>query len=124
MSIAGFVSQADQALHARRVFGDPIERNGLTVIPVARVAGGGGGAEGRMASQGADGAPEAPAGVSGGVGLFAQPAGVYVVKDDAVRWIPAVDVNRMIRGFTVVAVVLLLVVRSIARAQASAQRAR
>jgi hypothetical protein len=37
-----------------------------------------------------------------------RPSGVYVVKDGDVRWIPAVDVNRVILGAQVVAIVALL----------------
>lgn len=33
-SVRSFISTADEALHARRVFGDPIERGGITVIPL------------------------------------------------------------------------------------------
>jgi hypothetical protein len=35
-SVRSFISTADEALHARRVFGDPIERGGITVIRCAR----------------------------------------------------------------------------------------
>lgn len=122
MPVTTFVSQADQALNARRVFGDPIERDGVTVIPVAQLAGGGGGTEGETSEETGEDNETETKGVSGGIGLYARPAGVYVVKGDTVRWVPAVDVNRMVRGFTFVAIVLLLVVRSIAKWQAKAAR--
>ncbi len=81
--------------------------------------GGGGGAKGASPTKaGEDATTDLGSPVSGGLGLVAQPAGMYVVKDDEVRWVPAIDVNRMVRGFTFVAIVLLLVVGSIARAQA------
>ena len=40
------IEQATDALTVRRVFGDPIEKDGVTVIPAARVHGGAGGGTG------------------------------------------------------------------------------
>ena len=45
------------------------------------------------------------------------PAGAYVVRDGTVRWEPAIDVNRAILGGQIVAIVLLLVLRSILRSR-------
>ena len=53
-----------------------------------------------------------------GFGLSATPAGVYVLKDDKVSWQPAVDVNRVVLGGQLVALVALLVLRSLVRARA------
>ncbi len=58
------------ALTARRVFGEPIHTDGATILPVAVIGGGGGG----NGKNGTDGG-----GV--GFGLLARPAGVYVIKD-------------------------------------------
>jgi uncharacterized spore protein YtfJ len=120
MTIESFVARADEALSVRRVFGEPINKNGLTVIPVARVTGGGGGGEGHAPqTEGAEGvAAEAVTGVGGGFGLRAQPAGVYVLKGEEVSWKPAVDINRLMLGMQIVAIVALLVARSIARSRA------
>ena len=49
------------------------------------------------------------------VGLAAKPAGVYVIDGSNVSWRPAVDVNRIVLGGQIVAVVALLVLRSILR---------
>ncbi len=49
----------------------------------------------------------------GGFGLAASPAGAYIVRDGKVSWEPALDVNRMVLGGQIVAIVLLLVLRSI-----------
>jgi uncharacterized spore protein YtfJ len=82
----------------------------VTVIPVARVAGGAGGGGGA--------APQGEGqGEGSGFGVSARPAGVFVLKGDKVRWQPAVDVNRVILGAQVVAVVALLTVRSIIRSR-------
>ncbi|GGI03393.1 spore germination protein GerW family protein [Egicoccus halophilus] len=87
-------------LHVQRVFGEPVERDGTTVIPVALVGGGGG------AGSGQDSAGDA--GEGGGFGLGARPAGAYVIRDGAVRWVPAVDVNRLVATVAAVVVAGLL----------------
>jgi len=48
MDVQEVVGQARDAITVKRVFGDPYEKNGVTVIPAARIggAGGGGGGEG------------------------------------------------------------------------------
>ena len=126
MTIDSIVERADETLSARRVFGEPVVKNGTTVIPVARIiggaGGGGGGArEGTLAPVTGDAPGETPTRVPGGAGfgLAARPAGVYVLQDDKVRWVPALDVGRVIVGMQIVAIVLLLTVRSIVRSRAA-----
>jgi uncharacterized spore protein YtfJ len=130
MNVQQVMEQARDVLTVKRVFGEPYEKDGLTVIPVARVVGGGGGGEGRRDAPAAPESTEAreqPAvragsGFGVGYGVSARPAGVYVIRYDQVRWVPAVDVNRIILGAQVVAIVFLLVVRSMARSRAAASR--
>jgi len=51
-----------------------------------------------------------------GFGLTAKPAGAYVVREGGkVSWEPAVDPNRIVLGMQIVAIVALLVLRSILR---------
>ena len=57
--------------------------------PAARVSGGGGGGGGHDREEGQEGS-------GGGFGLHARPSGAYVMKNGAVRWMPAVDPNRVI----------------------------
>ena len=71
------------AINARRIYGDPIERDGVTVVPAASVFGGTGG--------GGDADGEGGA----GFGLAGRPAGAWVIRDGEVEWKPAVDVNRI-----------------------------
>lgn len=104
------IQQATDAMTARRVFGDPYERNGLTVIPAARVQGGGGGGGG----EGPDGQGR---GSGSGFGLNARPTGAFVIRGDEVVWRPAVDVNRVILGAQLVAVAALLLARTIVKAR-------
>jgi uncharacterized spore protein YtfJ len=70
--------------------------------------GGGGGGEG-------DGGDEAPSGTGGGFGVIARPVGAYQVKDGELTWVPAADTTRVIIVGQVVAIVALLVLRSILR---------
>jgi len=81
------------ALNVRRVFGDPYQADGVTVIPVARVAGGAGGGGGQGVHEGDTGR-----GFGTGFGVQARPVGVYEVRGSNVVWKPAVDVNRLARG--------------------------
>ena len=81
-------AEARDAITVKRVYGDPYERNGVTVIPAATVAGGGGGGSG-------DGAEPGQTGSGSGFGLGARPVGAYVIAGDEVRWEPAVDVSRI-----------------------------
>jgi uncharacterized spore protein YtfJ len=94
-----------EAMSVRRVFGEPVVRDGVTVIPVARIVGGYGG------GRGSDKAGGTGSGL--GFGLAAQPLGVFVIKEGRVRWLPTVDVNRVIFGGQLVAIVALLLVRAI-----------
>ncbi len=91
-----------------RVFGEPIVRDGVTIIPVARIMGGAG--EG--------GAARRPGASGGRFGVRAAPAGVYVIRDGAVAWEPAIDMTAVIIGGEIVGLVCLLVVRSVVRALA------
>ena len=75
---------AQDAMSARRVYSDPIEQDGVTVVPAAVVAGGGGG--------GGDDAQNGGA----GFGLRAKPIGAYVIRGEEVTWVPAVDVSRIV----------------------------
>lgn len=49
MDVKEILEQARDALSVRRVFGDPIEREGVIVVPVANVRGGAGAGCGRGA---------------------------------------------------------------------------
>jgi uncharacterized spore protein YtfJ len=108
MDVQQLLTRATDTVTVKKVYGDPIERDGALVIPVARVRGGAGGGAGTDKDQEASGS-------GGGLGFTADPAGVYVVKDGDAVWRPAVDVNKIVLGGQLVAVVLFLVLRSILR---------
>ena len=123
------LDQARDAMTVKRVFGDPYEKDGLTVIPVANVMGGAGAGGGigvgvRPVGAGDEAAADADddatvgTGESGygmGYGLRASPAGVYVIKGGEVEWKPALDTNRLALQRAGVMIVGLLVLRSIIR---------
>ena len=120
MDIHEVLNHARGAMTVKRVFGDPYEKDGVTVIPVANVMGGAGGGGGSSAGVPAgngdavaDGAPESGYGI--GYGMRATPAGVYVIKDGEVEWKPALDVNRVALQRTGAIIAGLFVLRSIIR---------
>jgi uncharacterized spore protein YtfJ len=94
MNVDELLGGVRDAITVRRVFGDPIEQDGVMVVPVARVGGGGGGGSDTEHNGG------------GGFGLGARPVGVYVIKDGQVSWRPAVDPVRV--ALVVVAALALL----------------
>lgn len=104
------VTRAQDVLTVRRVFGEPIERNGVMIVPVVRFAAGGGAGSGE-GGPGRDGGLGGERGSGGGYGLKVIPAGVFVIRDGGVRWRPAVDVNRVVLGGQLVVVVALLTLR-------------
>ena len=115
MNVQDVISQARDAITVKRVFGDPYEKNGVTVIPAARVQGAAGGGDGEGPVPESEGTGK---GSGSGFGLIARPAGAYVIRGDEVRWQPAVDINRVILGAQLVAVAALLLVRSVVKSRA------
>lgn len=108
MNVEQLLAQVRDGATVSRVFGEPVQRDDVLLVPVARVRGGAGGG-------GGSGPRDEGSGSGGGGGFVATPAGVYVVKDGTVRWHPAVDVTRIVLGGQLVAVVVALIVRSILR---------
>ena len=101
MKVTDVVNSAKDAITVKRVYADPYERDGLTVIPAAVVTGGGGGGTGHD--------EKGQEGEGGGFGISGRPAGAYVIKGDHVSWRPAVDPNRlfMMVGMAVIAYLLM-----------------
>ncbi|HYO43153.1 MAG TPA: spore germination protein GerW family protein [Candidatus Limnocylindrales bacterium] len=121
MDAQELLSHARDAMTVKRAFGDPYERDGILVIPVANVMGGGGGGAGGENAGDPAGEP-VPAGGRGGYGQGAgygvrvTPAGVYVIRGTEVEWQPAVDAGRLAAQRTLTIVLALLVLRSIVKA--------
>lgn len=110
MNALDAISQAKDVITVRRVYGDPYQEDGITIIPAASVMGGGGGG-GDTAGNG---------GV--GFGVRARPAGAWVIKNGEAEWRPAIDLNRTILVGQLVAIVALLVARSVVKTLARARR--
>lgn len=87
------------ALTVKRVFGSSYEIDDVTIIPVARVAGGAGGGGG----EGTDESDNQGKGFGSGFGMGANPIGVYEVRNGNTVWKPAVDLTRVIHGGQVLA---------------------
>jgi uncharacterized spore protein YtfJ len=115
MEVQDVIAQARDTLTVKRVFGEPYEKDGVTIIPAARVQGGAGGGTGEDPNgQGR--------GSGSGFGVTARPVGAFIVRDGDLSWRPAVDVNRIILGGQVVLVVALLTVRAIVRNRTRSKR--
>ena len=114
MDVQHMLSQAGDALTVSRVFGEPYERDGVTVIPAASVRGGGGGGSGQEG--------EGRSGGGGGFGITARPAGAYVIRGGQVSWTPALDLSRVIVGGQIVFLVGILALRSVLKARAKRRR--
>ena len=112
MDVENVISGARDALTVQRVFGEPYERNGVTIIPAAVVRGGAGGGSG-----------DSPQGTGGGTGfgLSARPVGAFVLREGDWEWKPAVDVTKVIVGAQIVFAVAWLAIRSIGKARAKAR---
>src|SRR5204863_4541540 len=69
MNVQEILAKAQDSVDVKRVYGAPIEKDGLTIIPAASISGGGGGGGG-------------PADSGGGVGygVRARPVGAFVIK--------------------------------------------
>lgn len=102
--------EARDTLTVKRVYGEPISANGVTIVPAAAVRGGGGGGEGEPG-------PERPGGSGGGFGMSARPVGAYRITGDEVVWVPAADTTKVILLAEMLAIVALLVLRSIVKSR-------
>lgn len=84
MTPENILERVGDQLGIRRVFGEPIERDGVVVVPVAVSIGGGGGGS----------APDEQ-GIGGGFGGVVRGIGVYAISGGHVRFIPAVDTTAL-----------------------------
>jgi len=84
MDIDTLLQGYKDAVTVRRIYGDPVERDGVTVVPAATVIGGTGGGEDEDGKGG------------GGFGLLGRPVGAWVIHDGGVTWKPAIDIDRLV----------------------------
>jgi uncharacterized spore protein YtfJ len=73
--------------HADTIFGAPITRDGVTVIPVARVIGGFGAGSGSSAGQKqTEEHPGGGVGIGGGGGFMVSPVGMIEIRAEGARF--------------------------------------
>ncbi len=90
------VAQIADNFTAKRVYADPCEQDGVTLIPAAEIRGGGLGGHGERGG--------------GGVGMRARPVGAYVIKGSSVQWKPAFDLSRAVFRGQLVALAALVTI--------------
>jgi len=108
------VARVHDVIGASKVFGEPIQQDDVTVIPVTKVIGVGG------VGSGSD--PEKGQGFGGGLGWGSQATGVYVLRDGCVSWRPVVDVNQAIVAGSAVLITALFTLRAAIRLWTSRHR--
>jgi uncharacterized spore protein YtfJ len=102
-AIARQLDRTRDLLTVGNVFSEPYQLDDVTIIAVARISGGAGGGGGEGTDE-----EQSGGGFGTGFGLQAKPVGVYRIRDGEVDWRPTVDVNQVIRGSQILAVVALL----------------
>lgn len=108
MNVEKLLKKVSQSLSVSRAFGTAYESGETMVIPVAFIAGGGGAGEGTatggspsedhvdLENEDFDDDAEPTSGSGGGFGGTVMPVGAYVINDDDVRWVPAINANLLI----------------------------
>ncbi|WP_158855352.1 spore germination protein GerW family protein [Halorhabdus sp. CUG00001] len=100
------VEKITERASVERVYGDPIDRDGRTVVPVARVAYGFGGGvgEGSATSTETEGESEpagSGSGAGGGGGGMAKPVGALEITEDGTRFVRVSDRRQLAGALTV-----------------------
>jgi uncharacterized spore protein YtfJ len=104
------------------VFGPPMERGEITLIPCSELSmalGAGGGNNPTKDQR----KPAAGDGLGGGGGMKKRPLAIIVVKGDGVRVQPIVDVNKMVRAVFITLGIALVLLTRLRRGQRRGQRA-
>ncbi|WP_299445071.1 hypothetical protein [uncultured Phycicoccus sp.] len=100
MKVTEALSTTRDTLTVKRVFAEPYERDGITLIAAAAVLGGAGGGHGTD--------PKGQEGEGGGYAVHARPVGAYILENGRVAWRPALDLNRLLTLLGVVALAFVL----------------
>lgn len=110
MKVTEAFTTAKDAITVKRVYAEPYEKNGITVIPAAVIGGGAGGGTGHD--------EKGQEGEGSGFGMGGRPAGAYLIKGDQLSWHPAVDPNRIVVMVGMAVIAYLLTRPRMARARA------
>ena len=114
------IDRLKELFTVERVFGDPIEAQGKTIIPVALVGGGGGGGGGESPEfGGSEEEAMKPTGTGIGMGFgfggSAKPIGVLVVEAEDTKWLPIVDTERIALKGMGIAMAVIKIAGSLAK---------
>jgi uncharacterized spore protein YtfJ len=104
MDVQKMVSRSQETATVARVYGEPHEKGGTTLIPAARVS-----------ARGGSGAARGGKHSGGGFRADAEPVGAFVIKNGEVEWKPVFDLSGTVRRGQLVGVVALLVVLAVIR---------
>ncbi|TXK52658.1 sporulation protein [Pontibacter qinzhouensis] len=94
------------AAKASTVYGDPIERGGVTVVPVSKLAYGFGGGAGNKAGE---------EGSGGGGGIAIMPVGYIEIKEGTTKYKAIRDPQTVVKIIAVSGLFSVLLVRSVAK---------
>ena len=109
MNATDLLTKVRDAMNVRTAIGEPVVQDGVVILPAAKIRGGAGGGVGPEDSENG--------GAGGGFGMTSTPVGAFVIKDGKVSWRPAIDVNKVILGGQMVAIVALLTIRTIVKSR-------
>lgn len=104
MDLQEMVSRSQDTATVGRVYGEPHERDGTTVIPAARVS-----------ARGGSGAARSGEHSGGGFRADAEPVGAFVIRNGEVEWKPVFDLSGIARRGQLVGIVALLVLWALIR---------
>ena len=104
--VEGLAYQLGITANARNIYGEPVERDGVTVIPVAQAAYGFGGGSGSGKKENG----EAGEGSGGGGGVMLMPVGYIEIKNGQTRFRPTRDPLALLPAILAAAPLSLLMV--------------
>jgi quercetin dioxygenase-like cupin family protein/uncharacterized spore protein YtfJ len=105
-----FANRVGNSARASTIFAEPVERNGVTVILVAKARWGmGGGAD----TSGGRGESPAGEGTGGGAAMSVTPVGYVELKDGKARFRPIYDPGMLLQLIIALGFVTMLVLRGV-----------
>lgn len=105
MDVEEMVARSQDAATVGRVYGEPHEKDGTTVIPAAKVS-----------ARGGSGAARGGEHSGGGFRADAEPVGAFVIRNGQVEWKPVFDLSATVRRGQLLGVMALLVLWAVIRA--------
>jgi uncharacterized spore protein YtfJ len=94
------------AANAATIYGEPVERDGVTVIPAAKAMYGFGGGAGKKAGE---------EGTGGGGGVAIKPVGYIEIKDGNTKFKAIPDPERVVKIIAVSGVMAFLLMKSVTK---------